>query len=115
MCRSYRSCHAYNWIQSKIFNLNIRTPFYFNTTRLQEEAKWYMSKFSWGQSFLDLNQELLDLYANCKSSKEILEVQNSYLEKAQEEKANANTDDMWPSSSSSEYDEEEEDQGPSNK
>lgn len=47
-----------------------------------------MSKFSWGHAFLELNNELLERYSSCASSKEILHVQEDYLEKAQAEKIN---------------------------
>lgn len=75
---------------------------------LKDEARFYLSKFSWGHSFLELNDELLELYSNCKSSEEILEVQQKYLEDNEKERANKNHDDMWPTSSSeSETDEDD--------
>lgn len=40
----------------------------------------YMSKFNWGPTFIRLNQELLDGYANCKDGKEIVSFQNQYLD-----------------------------------
>lgn len=40
----------------------------------------YMSKFNWGPTFIRLNQELLDGYANCKDGKEIVTFQNQYLD-----------------------------------
>jgi hypothetical protein len=49
------------------------------------------------------------LYSKCQSSKEILEVQQKYLEdteKTREE--NRNKDDFWPTSSESETESEEE-------
>ncbi|XP_058452420.1 18S rRNA aminocarboxypropyltransferase [Malaya genurostris] len=71
-------------------------------TGYKEEAMWYLSKFSWGHSFLELNAELLDLYSACQSSKEILEVQNEYLEKAKDEQISRNRDlDLPPSESDS--------------
>lgn len=76
---------------------------------LKEEAKWYLSKFSWGHSFLTLNEELLDAYAGCKDSKEILEAQNTYLEKARNEKLLRDDKSMWPTDS------EEEDEGTDDK
>lgn len=76
---------------------------------LKEEAKFYLSKFTWGHSFLELNEELLALYANCKSSAEILEVQQKYLDDSEKERANRrNADDMWPTSSSESESEEDE-------
>jgi hypothetical protein len=64
-----------------------------------------------GHSFLELNEELLELYSKCESAKEILEVQQKYLEdteKTREE--NRNKDDFWPTSSESESESEEEPQ-----
>lgn len=63
----------------------------------EKEAKFYLSKFSWGHSFLELNSEALDLYAACTDSKSVLEAQDKFLKSAQSEK-----DDrpMWPPSES---------------
>lgn len=65
----------------------------------ESEAKFYLSKFSWGHSFFELNEELLNRYKDCKSSQEVLDVQNKYLEESA--KKDVNRDDMWPTSSSS--------------
>uniref|UniRef100_A0A182IPW0 18S rRNA aminocarboxypropyltransferase n=1 Tax=Anopheles atroparvus TaxID=41427 RepID=A0A182IPW0_ANOAO len=54
-------------------------------TGFKQEALWYLNKFSWGHAFVELNQELLDDYAGCSNSKEILEVQQKYLESATSE------------------------------
>lgn len=63
----------------------------------KNEAKFYLSKFSWGHSFLELNSEVLDLYAECTDSKSVIEAQTRYLESAKTE-----NDDrpMWPPSES---------------
>ncbi|XP_072940828.1 18S rRNA aminocarboxypropyltransferase [Epargyreus clarus] len=63
----------------------------------KQEAKFYLSKFSWGHSFLELNSEVLDLYAACTDSKSVIEAQTKYLESAQNEK---DTRPMWPPSDS---------------
>ncbi|KAI8429174.1 hypothetical protein MSG28_007712 [Choristoneura fumiferana] len=63
----------------------------------EAEAKFYLSKFSWGHSFLELNMEALDLYAACTDSKSVLEAQAKYLESAQKEQ---DTREMWPPSES---------------
>jgi pre-rRNA-processing protein TSR3 len=76
-------------------------------TGMKEQALWYLSKFSWGHSFIKLNEELLEAYAKCANSKEILEVQNAYLEKVQKEKDERNFQPDWPSSSSSSEEDEE--------
>jgi pre-rRNA-processing protein TSR3 len=63
----------------------------------KSEAKFYLSKFSWGHSFLELNSEALELYSECTDSKSVIDAQNKYLEDAAKEK-----DDrpMWPPSDS---------------
>lgn len=78
----------------------------------ENEAKFYLSKFSWGHSFLELNDELLTRYKACKSSQEILEVQQKYLDEAAEEKTKDDRD-MWPPTSSSSSSESEDEAVPS--
>ncbi|WP_414469565.1 DUF367 family protein [Methanobacterium sp. ACI-7] len=39
-----------------------------------------MSQFKWGPHFLKLNEELLESYSKAKSSLEVVEIQNQYLE-----------------------------------
>uniref|UniRef100_A0A336M4S3 18S rRNA aminocarboxypropyltransferase n=1 Tax=Culicoides sonorensis TaxID=179676 RepID=A0A336M4S3_CULSO len=71
-------------------------------TGMKEEARWYLSKFSWGHSFIELNQELLDLYAGCENREAILRVQSEYIEKVQKERQESREKGIdWPSSSSS--------------
>jgi pre-rRNA-processing protein TSR3 len=77
-------------------------------TGMKDEALWYLSKFSWGHSFIKLNEELLEAYSKCTNSKEILEAQNAYLERVQKEKDERNSQPDWPPS---EDEEEEEDSG----
>lgn len=45
-----------------------------------DAASLVLSKFTWGHSFFELNAELLDLYADCKSAKEVIATQHYYLE-----------------------------------
>lgn len=78
-------------------------------TGFKQEAVWYLSKFSWGHAFLELNEELLDRYSKCKDSKDVLEVQNKYLEEAAEDKMKPRDLD-WPSSSSEEEEEASEEE-----
>lgn len=49
-------------------------------------AELYLGKFSWGHSFLTLNEELLDAYTACKDGAEIIQAQQKYLEDAQSER-----------------------------
>ncbi len=46
----------------------------------KEEAEDTMSVFKWGPSFITLNQELLDAYAECASSGEIVIVQKEIMD-----------------------------------
>ncbi|CAH0626899.1 unnamed protein product [Chrysodeixis includens] len=70
----------------------------------KKEAQFYLSKFSWGHSFLELNSEALELYAACTDSKSVLEAQEKYLESVKNEKDDRQ---MWPpSESESESDED---------
>jgi len=83
-------------------------------------ASLYLSKFSWGPSFLDINRELLDKYSSAANSQEVLEIQNKHLELMEKEKIrkeNKNKKsskggylddmDLPPSDSESDYSEED--------
>ena len=52
----------------------------------QDTAELYMSRFSWGPAFIDINRELLDQYSACSSSEEVIKVQNDHLEMIEKEK-----------------------------
>lgn len=49
-------------------------------TGFQQQARFYLSKFKWGHAFIDLNQTLLNDYTMCTSSKEVLKVQNDFIQ-----------------------------------
>lgn len=44
-----------------------------------EQAREVLSKFTWGETFLSLNEEPLDRYASCEDSGDVVEVQAEYL------------------------------------
>ncbi|MBU7014241.1 MAG: DUF367 family protein [Theionarchaea archaeon] len=48
---------------------------------LEEKSKALsiLSKFRWGKTFMRLNQELLESYAQAQSSKEVISIQQTYL------------------------------------
>ena len=85
-------------------------------------ARKYMEKFSWGPSFIDINKELLEKYSQCKTSEEVIRIQNEYLEiiekeklvkeenskKSKEKGGYLDDMDLPPSDSDDEYDDEEE-------
>jgi pre-rRNA-processing protein TSR3 len=45
----------------------------------KEEARAVFDGFSYGEEFLRLNGEVLELYSQCKDGKEVVKVQNAYL------------------------------------
>ncbi|XP_005091937.1 18S rRNA aminocarboxypropyltransferase isoform X2 [Aplysia californica] len=53
-------------------------------TGFPAEAEHILSKFKWGSSFYTLNQEFLDSYAACSSSKEVVEAQQRILAEIEE-------------------------------
>ncbi|WP_255150984.1 DUF367 family protein [Halorarius halobius] len=66
------------------------TPFRLNTVEAfaagcyilghEEQAERLMSKFRWGHTFLELNAEPLERYANCADSTEVVAVQEEYVD-----------------------------------
>lgn len=45
----------------------------------REAAEQLLSKFRWGHTFLELNEEPLERYSACENSTEVVAVQNEYL------------------------------------
>lgn len=74
----------------------------FFITGYKDVALLYLSKFKWGKHFLELNGELLEAYAACKSSTEVVEVQNKHLQEVEEERQQRQRTSDFPPSSSSE-------------
>jgi len=70
--------------------VNYGTAFQLNTVEAfagalcilgeREQAADVLSKFTWGHTFLELNEEPLRRYADCADSTEVLAVQDDYLE-----------------------------------
>ncbi|ALG82858.1 DUF367 family protein [Halanaeroarchaeum sulfurireducens] len=50
-------------------------------------AEELLSKFTWGETFLELNAEPLQRYADCEDSAEIVAVQGEYLDRGDDERA----------------------------
>lgn len=53
-----------------------------------------LKQFKWGSSFYTLNRVLLDRYSACKSSKEVVEVQEKWLQECEEEQEARSTQDL---------------------
>jgi len=47
----------------------------------REQAEAILSKFTWGETFLELNAEPLQRYADCADSGEVVAVQQEYLDR----------------------------------
>jgi pre-rRNA-processing protein TSR3 len=47
----------------------------------REQAADILSKFTWGETFLELNDEPLRRYADCADSSEIVDIQQEYLDR----------------------------------
>ncbi|MDY0386000.1 MAG: DUF367 family protein [Methanolobus sp.] len=45
----------------------------------KQQAEKVMSKFNWGHTFLELNHEPLEEYAEAKDSRDILRIQSEYM------------------------------------
>jgi pre-rRNA-processing protein TSR3 len=46
----------------------------------KEQAEDIMSVFKWGPSFITLNKELLEAYADCQTSTEVVQAQKEFME-----------------------------------
>nr|XP_012220128.1 PREDICTED: ribosome biogenesis protein TSR3 homolog [Linepithema humile] len=75
-------------------------------TGFPEEAEFYLGKFSWGHSFLELNSELLEKYAFCANSEEVIAVQKEFLDKAWQEKLDRLAQPDFPPSDTESEEEE---------
>ncbi|MFB6139662.1 MAG: DUF367 family protein [Halosimplex sp.] len=69
--------------------VNFGTPFRLNTVEAfagalcilgeREQAESILAEFSWGHTFLELNEEPLGRYADCADSADVIAVQDDYL------------------------------------
>jgi pre-rRNA-processing protein TSR3 len=69
--------------------VNYGTPFQLNTVEAfagalvilgeREHAERILSKFTWGHTFLELNEEPLARYAECADSEAVVAIQEEYL------------------------------------
>ncbi|XP_062583431.1 18S rRNA aminocarboxypropyltransferase-like [Saccostrea cucullata] len=57
----------------------------FYITGYKELGDILLKKFKWGHTFYEVNQELLEKYAKCKDSTEVVAAQKEYLEQLEEE------------------------------
>ncbi|GKY94972.1 hypothetical protein MPSEU_000461900 [Mayamaea pseudoterrestris] len=75
----------------------------------KDAAKAVLSEFSWGEEFVKLNEEVLDLYASCSDSADVVDKQNDWLSnaEAQVEQDHDRPDDLPPSDDDLESDEYE--------
>lgn len=70
-------------------------------TGFPNESRSLLSKFKWGSSFFEINDELITLYGECKDREQLVKAQTDYLERCKAENQ-LNQDrnlDLPPSSS----------------
>lgn len=60
-----------------------------------ELAELLFSSFSYGETFLEINKDLINIYSVCNSSEEIEAAQTRYLESLEEEYQKARQGDEW--------------------
>lgn len=60
---------------------------------MQEAAEELMNQFKWGHSFFEMNGGLIERYKKCKSSEEMIAVQNEILDQLKKE--DAEDDKEW--------------------
>eukprot|EP00158_Paraphelidium_tribonemae_P005903 Partr_v1_DN27581_c0_g1_i1_m30717 putative pre-rRNA processing protein involved in ribosome biogenesis (By similarity) len=86
---------------------------------LRLEAEHILSKFKWGMTFVDLNRELFEIYAECLDGQQVVQAQDRYMERIEQEhaeerrlkKSSGYCDyDMPTSESESESEEDEEEE-----
>lgn len=75
--------------------------------RFKLEAREVLRGFAWGGAFFEINQDLLDLYAECEDSTQVVAVQSAHIEACEAEVANRRQRDYGALMSSSEEEEEE--------
>lgn len=82
--------------------------------RFREEARQVMEGFGWGHAFFEVNGELLERYALCEDSAQVVAVQNEYIAECEEEvrqKRHDDYDHAFQIDDESESEGEEEDVG----
>lgn len=77
-----------------------------------QAARDVLAKFKWGHAFWQVNQTVLDRYARCATSAQVVQVQEDWIAQCQQEdRDRRNTDYAWPEISESEDEQSEEHQG----
>lgn len=66
---------------------------------LREQAEKILSIFKWGEAFFEVNEQFFEAYSKCSNSAEIVEAQQSFMQRDEEEEDERS---MFPPSSSSE-------------
>mmetsp|Transcript_26504 Transcript_26504/g.37358 ORF Transcript_26504/g.37358 Transcript_26504/m.37358 type:complete len:345 (+) Transcript_26504:76-1110(+) len=79
----------------------------------KEAALAILKEFSWGMEFYRLNKEVLNLYASCQNADEVIEKQNEWLERVENEQGCGviakprRKADQWEQGSESDDDEDD--------
>ncbi|KAK0162991.1 hypothetical protein PV327_006709 [Microctonus hyperodae] len=76
-------------------------------TGFSKEAEYFLNKFSWGHSFLELNSDLLSAYAACTTSEDVIIAQEKFLADARQERKDRQAMPDFPPSDTESEDENE--------
>ncbi|CAO3649109.1 unnamed protein product [Cunninghamella echinulata] len=79
----------------------------FYITGFPEHGEALMSKFKWGHAFYKVNAGLLNRYAKCKDSTDVVGVQNDYLASLEQADKQKNNKDLYPPSDDDDEDDED--------
>lgn len=68
-----------------------------------DDARFVLSKFTWGHAFWQINSVVLDRYAACETGADVVRVQNEWLEECHREESvqRQSTNGGWPEIDSS--------------
>ena len=73
---SKRDVRRMQWLYSRQFVYAIN-PHLFKG--LADLGRILLKQFKWGEGFYSLNEELLEIYANCKDAAEVVRAQDGFL------------------------------------
>lgn len=65
----------------------------------QDQAEYILSKFTWGENFFRVNQEVFELYKDCQTHEDLKRAEEQYLASGKEAKNQKRTYEMPASDS----------------
>lgn len=74
----------------------------------RRESRLMLTKFKWGAAFFEINKELIEAYAKCSTSEQLIAAQSEYLERCKRDNQlnQGRNHDLPPSSSEDDYEDD---------